>query len=151
MSRGIKITEATKEEKTRDAQSKLVEHILSQGSAEEIFGKEGLFASLKKQIVEKVLESELEHELGYSRHSKELKTKTNRRNGGYEKTIIDEDGHQLKIEVPRDREGEYEPILIPKGVRRFKGFDEKVISLYAMSMSTKKGLVICVKKGPLGS
>ncbi|MCP5362912.1 MAG: IS256 family transposase [Rickettsiaceae bacterium] len=59
----------------------------------------------------------------------------NRRNGSYEKTIIDENGNQLTVEVPRDREGEFTPQLLPKGVRRFNGFDDKVISLYARGMS----------------
>ncbi|MCP5374868.1 MAG: IS256 family transposase [Rickettsiaceae bacterium] len=59
----------------------------------------------------------------------------NRRNGSYEKTIIDENGNQLTVDVPRDREGEFTPQLLPKGVRRFNGFDDKVISLYARGMS----------------
>lgn len=50
-------------------------------------------------------------------------------NGSYDKTIIDNEGNKLKVEVPRDRDSEYEPQLIPKGVRRFKGFDDQVISL----------------------
>ena len=90
---------------------------------------------LKKQIVERVLESELDHELGYSKHSKIPKSKENRRNGNYSKTILDDDGHKIPIEVPRDRSGEYEPKLIPKGVRRFTGFDDKVISLYSRGMT----------------
>lgn len=117
------------------ATNKLVEDLLSKADPSELFGREGLFNKLKKQIVEKVLESELEHELGYSRHSKEAKTSDNRRNGSYGKTLIDEEGHRLTIEVPRDREGEFEPELIPKGVRRFSGFDDKVISLYARGMT----------------
>ena len=51
------------------------------------------------------------------------------------KTIIEENGNQLTVEVPRDREGEFTPQLLPKGVRRFKGFDDKIISLYARGMS----------------
>jgi putative transposase len=81
------------------------------------------------------LESELDYELGYSKHSKEPKTEDNRRNGSFEKTIIDDSGHKITINVPRDREGEFEPKLIPKGVRRFKGFDDSVISLYGRGMT----------------
>jgi putative transposase len=88
--------------------------------------------------VERVLESELEHDLGYYKHSKIVKTDNNRRNGSYEKTIIDDDGHQISIDVPRDRDGEFEPQLIPKGVRRFSGFDDKVISLYARGMTVSE-------------
>lgn len=115
--------------------NKIVEELLSKANPGELFGRDGLFQQLKKQIVERVLASELEHDLGYSKHSKVPKIDNNRRNGSYEKTIIDENGNQLTVDVPRDREGEFTPQLLPKGVRRFKGFDDKVISLYARGMS----------------
>ena len=115
--------------------NKLVEELLSKADPKELFGRDGLFQQLKKQIVERVLASELEHDLGYSKHSKIPKADNNRRNGSYEKTIIDEHGSQITVDVPRDREGEFAPQLLPKGVRRFAGFDDKVISLYARGMS----------------
>ena len=115
--------------------NKTVEELLSKANPGELFGRDGLFQQLKKQIVERVLASELEHDLGYSKHSKVPKIDNNRRNGSYEKTIIDENGNQLTVDVPRDREGEFTPQLLPKGVRRFNGFDDKVISLYARGMS----------------
>lgn len=121
--------------KTEDINAKLVEELLSKSEPGELFGKDGLFTKLKKQVVEKMLSSEIDHELGYSKHSKVPKSSSNRRNGNYEKTIIDDEGHKIPIDVPRDREGEYSPQLIPKGVRRFAGFDDKVISLYARGMS----------------
>ena len=55
--------------------------------------------------------------------------------GSFEKTIIDGDGHKITIDVPRDRAGEFTPQLVPKGMRRFSGFDDKVISLYARGMT----------------
>ena len=115
--------------------NKIVEELLSKANPGEIFGKDGLFQQLKKQIVERVLSSELEHDLGYSKHSKVPKIDNNRRNGSYEKTIIDENGSQIRVDVPRDREGEFSPQLLPKGIRRFNGFDDKVISLYARGMT----------------
>ena len=115
--------------------NKIVEELLSKANPSELFGKDGMFQQLKKQIVERVLACELEHDLGYSKHSKIPKIDNNRRNGSYEKTIIDENGSQITVEVPRDREGEFTPQLLPKGVRRFNGFDDKVISLYARGMS----------------
>ena len=96
--------------------NKIVEELLSKANPDELFGKDGLFRQLKKQIVERVLASELEHDLGYSKHSKAPKIDNNRRNGSYEKTIIDENGNQLTVEVPRDREGDFTPQLLPKGV-----------------------------------
>ncbi len=81
----------------------------------EIFGKDGIFQELKKQLVNKILEKEMESHIGYKKHSKNEKKSDNRRNGNYQKTLIDEEGRRLAVEVPRDREGEFEPILIPKG------------------------------------
>lgn len=115
-----------------------VTEILSKASPSDLFGKEGLFQELKKQMINKILEKEMESHVGYEKHSKALKDSENRRNGSYEKTIIDDEGRKVKIEVPRDRDGEFEPILIPKGIRQFKGFDEKVISLYARGMTIRE-------------
>ncbi|WP_341760908.1 transposase [Candidatus Tisiphia endosymbiont of Thecophora atra] len=94
---------------------KVVSELLSQSNPSEIFGKDGIFQELKKQLVNKILEKEMESYIGYEKHSKDEKESENRRNGSYEKTIIDEDGRN--VDVPRDREGEFEPLLIPKGVR----------------------------------
>ena len=119
----------------RSVTNKIVEELLSKADPSELFGNRGLFEQLKKQIVDRVLASELEHELGYSKHSKIPEIDNNRRNGSYEKTIIDENGGKITVEVPRDRDGEFAPQLVPKGVRRFSGFDDKVISIYARGMT----------------
>ena len=73
-----------------DINTKIVGELLSKADPSKLFGREGLFNQLKKQIVERVLESELNHDLGYSKHSKVPKSASNCRNGSYEKTIIDE-------------------------------------------------------------
>ncbi|ASX27723.1 transposase [Rickettsia sp. MEAM1 (Bemisia tabaci)] len=117
---------------------KLVSEILSQSDPSEIFGKEGIFQGIKKQIVNKILEKEMESHIGYEKHSKNEKYSDNRRNGNYEKTLIDPEGRKLTVEVPRDRDGEFESQLIPKGVRKFEGFDDKVISLYARGMTIRE-------------
>ena len=120
---------------TEATTSKLVDELLSKVDPSEILSKDGLFSKLKKQLIERVLQSELEHELGYDKHSKKGKKSSNRRNGSYNKTIIDNEGNKMPIEVPRDREGEYDPQFVPKGIRRFKGFDDQVISLYGRGMT----------------
>ena len=120
---------------TEATTSKLVDELLSQVDPSEILSKDGLFSKLKKQLIERVLQSELEHELGYDKHSKKGKKNSNRRNGSYNKTIIDNEGNKMPIEVPRDREGEYDPQFVPNGIRRFKGFDDQVISLYGRGMT----------------
>lgn len=123
---------------TNPSIEKAVSEILSQSDPSEIFGKGGIFEELKKRLVNKILEQEMESHIGYEKHSKTEKESDNRRNGNYEKTILDEEGRKLRVEVPRDRDGEYEPILIPKGVRKFEGFDDKLISLYARGMTTRE-------------
>ncbi|WP_250311947.1 transposase [Rickettsia endosymbiont of Oedothorax gibbosus] len=82
---------------TLNISNQLVEELLSKADPSELFGRDGLFQQLKKQIVEKILASELDHELGYSKHSKMPKVDNNRRNGSYEKTVIDGDGRKLTV------------------------------------------------------
>lgn len=121
--------------RSADINTKLVEEILSKSNPNELFGKDGLFQQLKKRLVERILEDELSHELGYSCHSKASKQDSNRRNGTSEKTVIDDSGQKIVLDIPRDRDNRFEPQLIPKGVRRFTGFDDSVISLYARGMT----------------
>ena len=71
---------------------------------------------LKKQIVERILAVELEHDLGYSKHSKLPKADNNRRNGSYEKTIIDENGSQIRVAVPRIEKEDLFHNYYPKGL-----------------------------------
>ena len=117
---------------------KIVRELLSKAKPEEIFSKNGILSQLKKGIIERMLNSELDLDLGYSKYSKEDKIDNNRRNGSYSKTVLDNDGEQISINVPRDRESKFEPKIIPKGMRRLPGFDEKVISLYARGMTVRE-------------
>ena len=113
----------------------VITELLSQVNPQELFSKDGLIAQLKKKLVERVMQSELDHELDYSKHSKQPKNTSNRRNGSYNKTVIDANGEKLDIDVPRDRDSEYEPQIVPKGIRRLKDFDNHVISLYARGLT----------------
>lgn len=100
-------------------------------------GPEGLFKSLKKALVERVLSAELTHHLGYEKGEEKPFSQENHRNGSTPKRLITEDG-EIPIEVPRDRSGTFEPQLVPKGARRLGGFDEKVLSLYARGMTVRE-------------
>jgi len=113
----------------------LVTELLSQVNPSEILSKDGLIAQLKKKLVERVMQSELDHELEYTKHSKDPKKTGNRRNGSYSKTVIDANGDKLDIDVPRDRDSDFEPRIVPKGIRRLKDFDNHVISLYARGLT----------------
>ena len=87
---------------TQDVTERLVSELVSQVDPSEILSKDGLFAKLKKQIVERVLQAEMDHKLGYSKHSKTSKATDNRRNGSYSKNIIDNEGNTMSISVPRE-------------------------------------------------
>lgn len=105
-------------------------------SAEQITGNEGLLKLLTKKIVEKAMSAEMDHLLGYSKHNPAGKNSGNSRNGKSKKTIITEQG-EVPIEIPRDRNGEYEPQIVKKHQRRFDGFDDKIISMYGRGMTTR--------------
>ncbi len=106
-------------------------------SPDDLLGADGLLQQLTKALVERALQGELTHHLGYAKHAPEGKNTGNSRNGTSSKTIKGKRG-QVDIEVPRDRNGEFEPQLIKKGQTRFDGLDEKVISLYARGMTTRE-------------
>jgi len=103
---------------------------------EDIIGENGLLKELTKAIIERALGAELTAHLGYGPHAAAGKNTGNSRNGTSAKTLKSDLG-DLPIEVPRDRNGEFEPQLIPKGQRRFTGFDDKILSMYARGMTTR--------------
>ena len=115
----------------------LVQGLISESEGQSLFGKEGFFQKLKEELVNGILEGELTHHLGYVKNDKEPKENSNRRNGHYEKKVLS-DGKSLCLQMPRDREGVFDSQLIGKGVRRFDGFDDKVISLYARGMTIRE-------------
>jgi len=103
----------------------------------DIVGKEGLLAQLTKAVVERALSAELTHHLGYAPGGSPSEDGGNCRNGTSAKTLIGEGG-RVEIAVPRDRHSTFEPRLIPKGQKRFEGFDEKIIAMYARGMTVRE-------------
>ena len=104
---------------------------------DDITGPDGLLKQLTKALVERAMEAEMTDHLGYEKHDQADKTTGNRRNGKTKKTLRSDQG-PLEIEVPRDREGEFEPEIVPKHQRDFKGFDDKILSMYARGMTTRE-------------
>ena len=102
----------------------------------DILGEHGLLKQLTRRLVERALEAEMTAHLGYAPHAPEGRGSGNSRNGKSAKTIQTETG-PLAIEVPRDRNGDFEPQLVSKRQRRLEGFDEKVLALYARGLSTR--------------
>lgn len=107
---------------------------------EDLLSENGLLQQLTKALVERALNGELTHHLGYEKHEAAGRNSGNSRNGTSSKKLKGKSG-QIEIEVPRDRRGEFEPQLVRKNQTRFDGLDEKIISLYArgMTLSEIKG------------
>ena len=93
--------------------------------------------AFKKALIERALGAELSHHLGYPPGAAKPEDAGNHRNGTTGKTVLTEDG-PVRIEVPRDREGSFEPALIPKHERRFTGFDDKIVAMYARGMTVRE-------------
>lgn len=114
----------------------LIKELIKDKKPEELLGKDGLVKELIKEIVECSMEAEMTHHLGYEKHDPKGKNSGNSRNGKSNKTVKGDQG-EIEIEVPRDRNGEFEPIIIEKHQRRFTGFDDKVTAMYARGMTTR--------------
>ncbi|HEX5216258.1 MAG TPA: IS256 family transposase [Vicinamibacterales bacterium] len=92
---------------------------------------------LKQALLERMLGGELSHHLGYPPGGAKPDDTPNHRNGASAKTVVTDDG-PVAIAVPRDRDGTFAPVLIPKHARRLPGFDDKVLALYARGLSTRE-------------
>lgn len=109
---------------------------------EAILGKDGLLKQLSKRLVERALQAELSHHLHQEQQSidevesHQALTAHNSRNGYSAKTVQGDLG-QIPLQVPRDRQSTFEPVLVPKGQRRLAGLEEKIITLYARGSSTR--------------
>jgi putative transposase len=112
----------------------LIDELLKDYSdPKQILGETGLLKQLQKKLVEHALQAELNEHLGYEMHEQALGT--NRRNRLGRKTVQSDAG-QFEIEVPRDRDGSFDPQIVKKRQRRLEGFDDKVLSLYGGGLST---------------
>ena len=104
---------------------------------EACFGANGLLDLLSKALLEGALQGEMTHHLGYEKHDSAGHHSGNSRTGTSPQTIKGKRG-QVQIEVPRDRQSQFEPQLMPKGQTRLDGFDERVLSLYACGLSVRE-------------
>src|SRR6476646_381444 len=91
----------------------------------------------KKRLLERALGAELSHHLGYAPGAPKPEHTTNHRNGASPKRLFTDDG-PVDLSIPRDRDGTFEPVLIPKHERRFTGFDDKIIALYARGLTVRE-------------
>lgn len=116
---------------------KMLDELLGDAKTEsDLFGKDGVIKQLSKRLVERILESELTHHLGYEKHSVKGNKSGNSRNGKSSKQLLLESG-EVEISVPRDRNGEFEPQLIEKRRARLSGIEDMVLSLYGKGMTVR--------------
>ena len=98
---------------------------------------EDIFQNFKRAFIERALNAEMSHHLGYTNGQSKPEGATNHRNGTSGKTVLTDTG-ALRIEVPREREGTFEPQLIGKHERRLTGFDDKIIAMYGRGMTVRE-------------
>jgi len=121
----------------QDPTENLLDELLAGKTPEEILGKDGLLDDLTRRLVNRALEGEMTHHLGYAPHSPAGRHSGNSRNGKTTKTVKGKTG-EMEISVPRDRNGAFEPELVKKHQRRLPGFDDKVVALYARGLTTRE-------------
>mgnify|MGYP001060501947 FL=1 len=123
----------SRNKKSDDIYATIADQIIDSGAdLSQMFEKDGLFKQLTKRLLEKALDAEMDSHLGYSKHQRN--TTTNSRNGYNSKTLSTDTGN-IDISVPRDRESDFEPQIVPKRVTKINGLDKKILSLYAKGMS----------------
>jgi putative transposase len=105
-------------------------------SAADITGAGGLLQTLTKRLIERAMDAELTDHLGYERGQAPPGGTGNSRNGASQKTVHTQHG-SVTIDQPRDRAGSFEPQIVPKHQRRFDGFDERIVGMYARGMSVR--------------
>ncbi|ABK05691.1 transposase, mutator type (plasmid) [Arthrobacter sp. FB24] len=117
-----------------DAARELVRMAKEQGLS--LTGPDGLLKQLTKTVIETALDEEMTEHLGYEKHDSAGKQTANSRNGVRPKTVLTETTGPVEVDVPRDRAGTFEPVIVKKRQRRLTGVDEMVLSLYAKGLTT---------------
>src|SRR5687767_10347375 len=115
------------------AAKELVRQARAQGVA--LTGPGGLLKALTKTVIETALEEEMAEHLGYDKHDPAGRNRGNSRNGKRAKTVLTDSG-EVAVEVPRDRDRSFEPVIVAKRQRRLSSIDEIVLSLYARGLTT---------------
>jgi putative transposase len=103
---------------------------------EDLFGKDGVIKTLSKQLLERMLEAEMTHHLGYEKHAIEGRKTGNSRNGKNQKMVKTGSG-EITVEVPRDRQSEFQSLLIEKRQSRLRELDDQVLLLYSRGMTVR--------------
>ena len=124
--------------KEKDVIDRMLDQIDFHGmTAEELAGENGLLKKLTSRFYSRTLEAEMEAHLGYKKNDNAGDNSGNSRNGYTTKTVITEDNDTIEIQVPRDRNSTFDPVIIPKHEKRTPLFNDQIISMYSFGMSTR--------------
>ena len=127
----------TRKPKPTDVAEDVLDHFAGPARPMSPADVDAVMRRFKKALVVRMLGGELTHHLGYPPGGTKPADSTNQRNGTSGKTVLTDEG-PIDLDVPRDRDGTFEPQLIPKHARRFTGFDEKILALYARGMTVRE-------------
>jgi len=126
-----------KEKKEKDILDQILDTIDFKGlTQDEVVGQGGLIKRLSGRILQRALEAEMTEHLGYEKNAGEGDNSGNSRNGHTEKTVLLEN-HEAVIEVPRDRNSTFEPVIVPKHQKRLPLFNDQIISMYSFGMTDR--------------
>ncbi len=124
--------------KEKDVVDQLLDQIDFHGmTAEELAGENGLLKKLTSRFYSKALDAEMDEHLGYKKNDNAGDNSGNSRNGYTTKTVITDDNDTIEVQVPRDRNSTFEPVIIPKHEKRTPLFNDQIISMYSFGMSTR--------------
>ena len=124
--------------KEKDVIDQLLDQIDFHGmTAEELAGENGLLKKLTSRFYSKALDAEMDEHLGYKKNDNAGDNSGNSRNGYTTKTVITKDNDTIEVQVPRDRNSTFEPVIIPKHEKRTPLFNDQIISMYSFGMSTR--------------
>lgn len=129
---------AKKKTKEKDVIDLMLDQIDFHGmTAEELSGENGLLKQLTSRFYSRALEAEMDSHLGYKKNDNSGDNSGNSRNGYTSKTVILENNDTIDVQVPRDRNSTFEPVIIPKHEKRTPLFNDQIISMYSFGMSTR--------------
>ena len=124
--------------KEKDVIDQLLDQIDFHGmTAEELAGENGLLKKLTSRFYSKALDAEMDEHLGYKKNDNAGDNSGNSRNGYTTKTVITDSNDTIEVQVPRDRNSTFEPVIIPKHEKRTPLFNDQIISMYSFGMSTR--------------
>jgi len=134
--RDLKTRQQRKQADGDNIPKEVLDLLVEAGGEEALRDPRALLRDLTAALVTRALETELDHHLGYESGESPPEEQSNRRNGKGSKTLRTNQG-EMTVTVPRDREGSFEPQLVPKRQRHFDGFDDKILAMYARGMTVR--------------